>query len=135
MISILGFKLRCHIVVNLKKEILIDVAFSPIKIANGLLTLQKSSNDEENGPTFMARIAPNKVNVKINGYVYLLGISAGVTIDINDDYMKFDVYGKLFNLFEANITVQAGYKKLEEASFMVYYFVHSYYLSFLLLPS
>ena len=127
MINILGFKLRCKIVVNLKKEILIDVAFSPIKIANGLLILQRSNKDEENGPALMAKIAPNKVNVKIDGYVYLLGISAGVSIDVNDDYMKFVVYGNLFNLFEANVTVQASYKKLEEASFMVGLFIFMLY--------
>ena len=123
LIDILGFKLRCKIVVNFKKEIMLDVAFSPIKIANGLLTLQRSGKDEENGPVLVAKITPEKVRVKIAGYVYLLGISAGVNIDVNDDYMKFAVHGNLFNLFETNITVQAGYKKLEEASFMVCRFV------------
>lgn len=119
LINILGFKLRCHVVVNLKKEIMLDVAFSPIKIANGLMAVQRSKKDEENGPKLFAKIAPNKVDVKIQGFLSILGISAEVEIEVNDNYMQFMIYGNLFNLFAANVTVKAGYKKLEEASFLV----------------
>ena len=98
---------------------MLDVAFSPIKIGNGLLAIQRSRKDEENGPKLFAKIATDKVDVKIQGYLNMLGLSAEVTIEVNDDYMRFEVYGNLFNLFAANVTVQAGYKKLEEASFLV----------------
>ena len=119
LINILGFKLRCHIVINFKKEIMIDVSFSPIKIAKGLIAMQKSKKDEENGPKLYAKISAENVDVKLLGYISLLGISAEVAIDISDDYIKFYTYGNLFNLFAANMTVQAGYKKIEEADFVV----------------
>ena len=119
LINILGFKLRCHVVINFKKEIMIDVSFSPIKIAKGLIAMQKSKKDEENGPKLYAKISAENVDVKLLGYVSLLGISAEVAIDISDDYIKFYTYGNLFNLFAANITVQARYKKIEEADFVV----------------
>ena len=98
---------------------MIDVSFSPIKIAKGLIAIQKSKKDEENGPKLYAKISAENVDVKLQGYASLLGISAEVAIDITDDYMKFYTYGNLFNLFAANITVQARYKMIEEADFVV----------------
>lgn len=98
---------------------MIDVSFSPIKIAKGLIAMQKSKKDEENGPKLYAKISAENVDVKLQGYMSLLGINAEVAIEINDEYMKFYTYGNLFNLFAANITVQAGYKKIEDADFIV----------------
>eukprot|EP00794_Sanderia_malayensis_P016608 gene16608-18294_t len=119
LINILGFKLRCNILINFRKEIMLEVAFSPIKIANGLIALQRTKQDEENGPKLYAKLTVNSVHVKLQAFATLLGISASVDIHIADDYMKFHTYGNLFNLFAANLTVQAGYKKLEEADFLV----------------
>lgn len=83
------------------------------------MVIQRNRKDEENGPRLYAKITPSKVDVKIQGFISLLGLSAEVAIEVNDEVMKFMIYGELFNLFAANITVQAGYKKIEEASFLV----------------
>ena len=119
LINILGFKLRCTISINFRKEILLEVSFSPIKIASGLIALQRTKKDEENGPKLHAKISADKVEVNLQAYASLLGISAYVNIEITDDYMRFHTYGNLFNVIAANLTVQSGYQKLEEADFLV----------------
>ena len=107
------------IIINFRKEIELEVSFSPIKLAKGLIAVQRSRKDEENGPKLHAKLSLDSVSVSLQGYASLLGISAAVSIAISDDYMKFHLYGNLFNIFAANLTVQAGYKKLEEADFVV----------------
>ena len=98
---------------------MIDASFSPIKIAKGLIALQKSKKDDENGPVFYVKLNKKTVDVKIHAYATLLGIGAEVSIDVSHDMMTFYVYGNLFNLVAANITVKASYSKLEDADFLV----------------
>ena len=51
------------------------------------------------------------MEIKIAAYVKLLGIGTEAMIDVSNKGFRFFVYGNLFNLIEANVTVSAAYGK------------------------
>ena len=120
-INLLGYTIECQIVVDLKKGIIINVKLAPLKIAKGLIELQRSGQDSKNGPLFDAKISPKAVEVTIKGYISILGISTEVNIDISGDKILFYVAGNLFNIIRADLQVESTSKPndLENSSFKV----------------
>lgn len=49
-VKILGMELGCDVHVNFPREIKVAADMSPIKIGKGLIKLQRSRKDGENGP-------------------------------------------------------------------------------------
>ena len=60
-IDILGLVLKCDLLLS-QDEIKVDVAMSPIRIANNLLILTKSAKDVQNGPQLFIKITKKQVN-------------------------------------------------------------------------
>ncbi|XP_057311457.1 uncharacterized protein LOC130649225 [Hydractinia symbiolongicarpus] len=119
LINILGYKIKCDNFVDFPKLIQVYDELSPIKIGKGLIAVSKSKNDLENGPKVFVKISKEEVAVKIQGYVSLLGLGAEVLIDVSYKGFYFYVYGNIFNLIEANVTVNPPYGSLAETGFSV----------------
>ena len=109
----------CKVIVDIPSKIEVNVQMSPIKIGTDLIRIQKSEEDSENGPLFYAKVATSGVQVKIQGYVTVLGISAGADIDVSDSGFRFKISGNIFNMFKAELDLQASYGSIEKASFSV----------------
>ena len=63
-----------------------------------------------------------QVVFKINAYAELLGLGAEINIDISDKGMFFNIFGSIFNTFEANVSVSApapGPEGAKDAKFAV----------------
>lgn len=60
-IYILGFYLKCDILINFPKAIRLAVEMSPINIGGGLIKLTRRANDLENGPKLLVAISSQEV--------------------------------------------------------------------------
>ena len=119
-INILKYELyvKCQIS---HKPLLFDllVEMSPIKIGGGLIALQRSQNDAENGPYLKTKIDKSGVSIKIEAFATVLGISAGTVIDISDNGFVFEISGSLFGVVTAELKVKSTYTDIDTASFHV----------------
>ncbi|XP_057297784.1 uncharacterized protein LOC130628792 [Hydractinia symbiolongicarpus] len=120
-VKILGIELGCNVHVNFPREIKVAADMSPIKIGKGLIKLQRSKKDGENGPKLYVIVSLKEVAVRIQGYVQVLSIAAEASIDISNKGIFLYIYGNLFNLIEANVTISAPYGngEISESQFMV----------------
>eukprot|EP00794_Sanderia_malayensis_P007160 gene7160-7967_t len=120
-IRILGYDLYldCAIAYAPKPKFKLQVELSPIKIAGGLIALQRSKNEPEKGPMFLGQISAAGVKIKIKAFVTVLGISVGANIDISDDGYEFSISGNLFDLVRADVTITSTYADIKTASFEV----------------
>ena len=119
-INLLGYELYVNCKISYKPvKFALIVEMSPIKIAKGLIALQRSEKEADKGPMFQAVIAASGTQIKIKGYVTVLGISAGVSIDVSDNGFEFSMSGNLFDVIRADVTIKAKYADIKTASFQV----------------
>ena len=97
------------------------VEMSPIKIGGGLIALQRSKTDAENGPYLKTKIDKSGVSIKIEAHATVLGISAGTVIDISDKGFEFEISGNLFDVVQAELKVNSKYSDIKTAAFHVRY--------------
>ena len=123
-VNILGYSvyLECTIAMNPPKFAIL-IEFSPIKIASGLIALQRSKAESDKGPMLQAKIDASGVVIKIKAFVNILGISAGTVIDVSDNGFEFEVSGSLFDVISAELKVKSKYSDIKTASFSVRNFV------------
>ncbi|XP_047143544.1 uncharacterized protein LOC101239070 isoform X1 [Hydra vulgaris] len=120
-LNILGLIAKTKVEVETKK-LLIDCEILPIGTSSSYFELTRSLTDNFNGPKIFINISPKSVKVFIKGAIRLLNISSAVTIDIDNNGLKFYVEGNLFNLFYVNLKVEASYgnkMNLDKAGFKV----------------
>ena len=75
----------------------------------GLLRISRASDDDENGPYCLVDIDTEKVDVRVEGFAYCLGISVEIKVFINNTHFYFFIEGPLFTILHANLTVAARY--------------------------
>lgn len=75
----------------------------------GLLRISRASDDDENGPYCLVDIDTEKVDVRVEGFAYCLGISVEIKVFINNTHFYFFIEGPLFTILHANLTVAATY--------------------------
>ncbi|XP_012553944.2 uncharacterized protein LOC100203165 [Hydra vulgaris] len=108
-VNILGYTLKAVLRVDPYKSFELDTQLSPINLFDEAFGLYLSMEDKTRGPKIFIHISSSMVKFEIRGSITVLGISAEVTIKIGDEGLHFNVAGKLFGLFEANLTVNAPY--------------------------
>ena len=64
-------------------------------------------------------VGEGKLDVKILGYCYVLGISAEVKIILTNTEFQFKVAGNLWNVFKASVELTASYGSVENLAFSV----------------
>ncbi|XP_065659750.1 uncharacterized protein LOC101239070 isoform X3 [Hydra vulgaris] len=120
-LNILGLIAKTKVEIEASK-LLIDCELLPIGTSSSYFELTRSLTDNLNGPKVFINISQKSVKVFIKGAIRLLNISSAVTIDIDNNGLKFYVEGNLFNLFYVNLKVEASYgnkMSLDKAGFKV----------------
>ncbi len=92
---------------------------SPIDWAWGFIKVRRSETDSKNGPKAFIYLTPDSTTVQIQGYVYLLGISREVYIDVSDTGFEFRMDTKILDMIHAKLHVNAAYGSLASLSFNV----------------
>ena len=121
-INILGLQADADVTISLSEGVNMDVALSPLKIANGKFEMYASSKDRSRGPLLKVcvTIIPSlKVDIHASGFVSVLGIQAEAMLKVTDTQYEFTVEGKLFNAFQASLKISADYGDITKAGFQV----------------
>ena len=120
-LNILGLEASADVTIGLPNGIDFAVALPPINVGR-LLKMYASSSNKSRGPFLKAAITllptPN-VDIKAKSYVYVLGISLQTLLSITNTQYKFDIQGKMLNLFEAKLHISASYGSIQKAHFKV----------------
>lgn len=68
----------------------------------------------------MVDVTTEAVEVHIEGFIYVLGMSREVKVIINSTHFYFHIEGDMFSVFHASLTVEASYGgALEDMSYAV----------------
>ena len=133
-VKILGYSVYLESTITLDPiNFAILVEFSPMKIGGGLIALQRSKAESDMGPMLMAKIDASGVAIKINAFLSILGISAGILIDVSNKGFEFEISGSLFNVISAKLNVKSQYSDIKTASFSVRNFCKAFH-AFVLSP-
>ena len=131
-VNILGYSIYLESTISWNPpKFSIFAEFSAIKIANGLIALQRSKEESDKGPMLQAKIDASGVVIKIKAFVTILGISVGTVIDVSDNGFEFEVSGSLFDVISAELKVKSKYSDIKTASFSVRNFVQMKSIYFL----
>ena len=122
--NILGFSLSALIVLDFPSRMEIEVAMSPLNLANGLLKMYRSANDKRRGPILSASftLVPFRIDVVASGYVNLLNghIKNEAELEISNGGFRVRLTDVPFFGFRADsLTVGASWGSLREATFGV----------------
>ena len=60
-INILGYTVKCEILVHFPKSIKVSAEMAPVKIGNGLIKLTRKAKDLENGPKLYVGLSTSEV--------------------------------------------------------------------------
>lgn len=116
---VLGWKAECDIKID-TDEIYINALMDPVRLG-GVVALQRSPTQSNIGPLFHVNITfvPVNVDVLISGYIYILGFSRYIDIEISDEKLHIEFDQNLWNIFDTNFIVDASYGSISTASFHI----------------
>lgn len=80
--------------------------------SGGLIRVQRTASDSENGPKFFLRVDTGEtkpsIEAEISGYSYVLGMSGEITLRIKDNLIMFNMTGTPWpGILTANLYAQA----------------------------
>ena len=121
-LNILGLEVNADILVDPSRMIDVQMAMSPIVLANGAFKMYASGSDRNRGPSLRAKIQrlPLLIDVRATGYVELFGLlHASAELRITNSQYVMTVTKPFFG-FQATLTIHASYGSLKQASFGVH---------------
>ncbi|XP_065839900.1 uncharacterized protein [Oscarella lobularis] len=120
-LNILGLEVNADILVDPSRGIDVQMAMSPIVLANGAFKMLASESERDRGPSLRAKIQvqPLLIDLRATGYVELFGfLRASAELRITNSQYLMTVTASFFG-FPATLTIYAAYGALKQASFGV----------------
>ena len=120
-LNLFGWRAKADILVSPGTGLYIDCSMDPIKLLNGVIEVTRSEKDVLNGPTAFVDINYRSLpEVHIEGYASIFGIKNSILIVVNRTDMVFNIRGRLFGLYDAEVLIQAAYGSWASMSFRFY---------------
>ena len=120
-LNFLGLEAYADINVELPTKIIVRIDLPPIKLANNVFKMYRSSSDKSAGPYVDADITTKQApQIEASGYVKVFGISVESRLLITTSKYELELTGKFLKLFEAHLLISAAYSKsITSGSFLV----------------
>jgi hypothetical protein len=120
-VNIFGLKVECEMILDPPRLIEVKARLSPLNLAGGLLKMSESRAVADKGPFLYVMIQSNplKFQAEASGYVSVLGISAEAKLVVSNSGFEVSVFGSIFRVLEAELTIKASIGKVLDASFSV----------------
>ena len=120
-VNIFGLKVECEMTLDPPRLIEVKARLSPLNLAGGLLKMSESRAVADKGPFLYVMIQSNplKFKAEASGYVSVLGISAEAKLVVSNSGFEVSVFGSIFRVLEAELTIKASIGKVLDASFSV----------------
>ena len=105
-IKLLGRILSCKVEIIQPGSIKITTSNSPapVILGSGQIIVQEDGANELRGPKIIAIISHKEANVKMSGFLKILGIEGKVNVSVNEDGLSFKIKGKLMNFKDTELT-------------------------------
>jgi len=109
---ILGLEVYAEININTDPEALAiyaKIESTPISWVGGLLRIQRTRDDDTNGPFVIVDINSEAASIEIQGFAQVLGIAYGICVKMNETHSFFTIEGNLFSVLQVELAVAATY--------------------------
>jgi hypothetical protein len=118
-VNIFGLKVECEMILDPPRLIEVKARLSPLNLAGGLLKMSESRAVTDKGPFLDVIIQSNplKFQAEASGYVSVLGISAEAKLVVSNSGFEVSIFGSIFGVLEAELTIKASIGKVLDASF------------------
>ena len=120
-INILGLVVNADVTIN-HRNVKMDIALSPLRIAGGLIQMYASRRDRSRGPflkVFVTAVPRPKVDIHASMFVSVLGIHREASLRVTNTQYEFRIAGRFLRRFQASLHITANYGNIRQAGFRV----------------
>ena len=109
-LNILGFEVYARVeIVYLVNKYAFEASLPPLNLG-GVLRLQESRDNRNNGPFLAALIQPSMIEINASGYLFFLGSSVEAILHINSEEFSLSFTLNLMSFLEVDFKVKGSFK-------------------------
>ena len=120
-LNIFGLVANADVTIN-HRNVKMDIALSPLRIARGLLQMYASRKDRSRGPflkVFVTAVPRPKVDIHASMFASVLGIHREALLRVTNTQYEFRIPGRFLLLYHAILHISANYGNIRHTGFRV----------------